>query len=136
MAEEAWIDAIKFDDRGLVTAIAQDAETGRILMVAWMDRTAVQQTAQTGVAVYYSRSRQQLWQKGEQSGNTQVVKSIELDCDGDVLTLKVLQHGGIACHTGRQSCFYRVLDNGTWKIQEPVIRDPAEIYGNKQNGDK
>lgn len=131
MADDSWLDAIKFDDRGLVTAVAQDAETSRILMVAWMDRAAIRQTIERGVAVYYSRSRQQLWQKGEQSGHTQRVESIELDCDGDVLVLKVLQQGGIACHTGRQSCFYRVLDHGAWRIQDPVIRDPADIYGDQ-----
>ncbi|XOV87082.1 MAG: phosphoribosyl-AMP cyclohydrolase [Pseudomonadota bacterium] len=131
MADDSWLDAIKFDDRGLVTAVAQDAETSRILMVAWMDRAAIRQTIERGVAVYYSRSRQQLWQKGEQSGHTQRVESIELDCDGDVLVLKVLQQGGIACHTGRQSCFYRVLDRGAWRIQDPVIKDPADIYGDQ-----
>ena len=130
-----WIDEVKFDQDGLVPAIAQDAQTGRILMVAWMNRVSLQETADTGIAVYWSRSRQKLWRKGESSGHTQKVKDIHLDCDADVILLEVEQIGGIACHTGRQSCFYRRLqshgDNGeqsSWVTVDPVLKDPETIY--------
>jgi phosphoribosyl-AMP cyclohydrolase len=124
-----WLDAVKWNDQGLVPAIAQDHQTGRILMVAWMNREALQETADSGRAVYYSRSRQRLWRKGEESGNFQVVRELRLDCDADVIQLKVEQRGGIACHTGRESCFYRVFKDGEWQTVEPVLKDPAEIYG-------
>jgi phosphoribosyl-AMP cyclohydrolase len=124
-----WLDAVRWDAQGLVPAIAQDAQTGRILMMAWMNREALQLTAETGHAVYWSRSRQKLWHKGESSGNQQDVKEIRLDCDEDVIVLQVTQRGGIACHTGRASCFYRVLDNGSWKTVDPVLKDPATMYG-------
>ena len=124
-----WLDAVHWDAQGLVPAIAQDAQTGRILMMAWMNREALQLTAETGHAVYWSRSRQKLWHKGESSGNQQDVKEIRLDCDEDVIVLQVTQRGGIACHTGRASCFYRVLDNGSWKTVDPVLKDPAAMYG-------
>jgi phosphoribosyl-AMP cyclohydrolase len=125
----AWLDAVRWDAQGLVPAIAQDAQTGRILMMAWMNREALQLTAETGHAVYWSRSRQKLWHKGESSGNQQDVQEIRLDCDEDVIVLQVTQRGGIACHTGRASCFYRVLDNGSWKTVDPVLKDPAAMYG-------
>ncbi len=123
-----WLDAVCFDDRGLVTAIAQDAHSGRVLMVAWMNREALAQTVATGQAVYWSRSRQRLWRKGEASGHAQAVREVRLDCDGDVVLLQVEQAGGIACHTGRQSCFYSVLRDGRWVPVDPVLKDPETIY--------
>lgn len=123
-----WLDAVRWDDKGLVPAIAQDAATGRILMVAWMNREALALTAETGEAVYWSRSRNRLWHKGEESGHMQKVSEIRLDCDEDVIVLKVEQRGGIACHTGRQSCFYRVLNEGVWQTVDPVLKDPKDIY--------
>lgn len=125
-----WLDAIRWTDDGLVPAIAQDAETGDILMMAWMNRESLRLTAAEGHAVYWSRSRQKLWHKGESSGHQQVIREIRLDCDADVILLKVEQKGGIACHTGRRSCFYRVLENEEWVAADPVLRDPEAIYGN------
>jgi len=127
---EHWLDAVKWDAGGLVPAIAQDAADGRILMVAWMNRDALRLTAATGTAVYWSRSRGKLWHKGEESGHTQQVSEIRLDCDNDVIVLQVEQRGGIACHTGRRSCFYQRLEQGRWVTVEPVLKDPATIYGN------
>ena len=124
-----WLDAIKWNDDGLVPVIAQDAEDGRVLMVAWMNREALQLTAQDNHAVYWSRSRQKLWHKGEESGNQQLIKEIRLDCDNDVIILQVEQKGGIACHTGRRSCFFQRLENGAWNSVEPVLKDPSEMYG-------
>jgi phosphoribosyl-AMP cyclohydrolase len=126
---EAWLDKVNWNDEGLVPAIAQDATSGDILMVAWMNREALKQTAECGEAVYWSRSRRRLWHKGEESGHTQKVKEIRLDCDEDVILLKVEQVGGIACHTGRRSCFFQRLQDGEWKAVEPVLKDPHEIYG-------
>ena len=123
-----WIDEVSFDDAGLIPVIAQDFESQRVLMVAWMDKNALLETVKTGLATYWSRSRGQLWRKGESSGHEQVVKSVQLDCDGDVLTLIVEQKGNIACHTGRNSCFFRVLTKDGWEMSEPVIKDPKEIY--------
>ncbi|HWV14557.1 MAG TPA: phosphoribosyl-AMP cyclohydrolase [Cellvibrio sp.] len=123
-----WLDTINWNSDGLVPAIAQDARTGRILMMAWMNRESLQLTAQLQQAVYWSRSRQKLWHKGESSGHIQQVHEIRLDCDEDVIILQVEQIGGIACHTGRHSCFYRVLKDGQWHIVEPVLKDPSEIY--------
>lgn len=123
-----WLDEIRWDDKGLAPAIAQDAETGRILMVAWMNRESLARTAEKGEAVYWSRSRDRLWHKGEESGHVQKVKEIRLDCDEDVIVLQVEQQGGIACHTGRESCFYRVLKNGVWEAVDPVLKDPKDIY--------
>ncbi|MBX2880916.1 MAG: phosphoribosyl-AMP cyclohydrolase [Granulosicoccus sp.] len=123
------IDSIVFNESGLVPAIAQDERSGQVLMMAWMNREAVAETVQSGRAVYYSRSRQRLWRKGEESGHVQTVRDIRLDCDGDVLLLTVHQQGGIACHTGREHCFYRRLgDNGDWQISEPVLKSPEAIY--------
>lgn len=127
----AWLDAVKWDRDGLVPAIAQDAGDGRVLMVAWMNREALSLTAQGGYAVYWSRSRGKLWHKGEQSGNRQSVREIRLDCDNDVIILQIEQVGGIACHTGRRSCFFQRLEDGEWKTVEPVLKEPAELYGKR-----
>lgn len=123
-----WLDAIRWDSAGLVPAIAQDAQTGRVLMVAWMNRDSLAETAATGRAVYWSRSRSRLWRKGEESGHFQQVLEIRLDCDGDVVLLAVDQVGEIACHTGRQSCFFNRLENGRWVAVDPVLKDPELIY--------
>ncbi len=123
-----WLDEIKWDEKGLVPAIAQDAESGKVLMFAWMNRDSLQQTVDTGSAVYWSRSRKKLWPKGEESGYVQKIKEIRLDCDNDVLILKIEQIGGIACHTGRESCFYKKYEEGAWKTVEDVIKSPDEIY--------
>jgi phosphoribosyl-AMP cyclohydrolase len=129
---EAWLDEVKWDDKGLVTAIAQDAHTGRILMVAWMNRESLALTATTGIAHYWSRSRGKLWKKGEESGHTQTVHELRLDCDGDVIVMQIAQHGGIACHTGRESCMFRKLENGEWLTVDPVLKDPDSIYGDQR----
>ena len=123
-----WLDEVKWDDNGLVPAIAQDYKTGKVLMVAWMNREALQQTNDTKQAVYWSRSRNKLWRKGEESGHTQSIHEIRVDCDEDVILLTVEQIGGIACHTGRHNCFFKKLENGNWKIVEPVIKNPEDIY--------
>ncbi len=128
MSNDAWLNKVNWSADGLVTAVAQDAATGRVLMVAWMDREALRRTAASGEAVYWSRSRRKLWHKGEESGHVQKVKEIRLDCDGDVVLLQVEQHGGIACHTGRASCFYSRLENGLWVETDPVLKAPEEIY--------
>lgn len=125
---ESWLEKVNWNDEGLVPAIAQDALSGDILMVAWMNREALKQTAVRGEAVYWSRSRSKLWHKGEESGHIQRVKEIRLDCDEDVILLKVEQVGAIACHTGRRSCFYMRLQDGEWKVVEPVLKNPHEIY--------
>jgi phosphoribosyl-AMP cyclohydrolase len=113
---------------GLVPAIAQDAATGQVLMLAWMNQEAFEETLRTGRAVYFSRSRQRLWRKGEESGHVQMVVEVRLDCDADAVLLKVQQAGGIACHTGRESCFFRKLEDGKWVTTDPVLKDPALIY--------
>lgn len=123
-----WLDQVKWTDDGLVPAIAQDEKTGRILMMAWMNRESLAMTAEKNEAVYFSRSRNKLWHKGESSGHIQKVKSIRLDCDADVIVLQVEQLGGIACHTGRESCFYSELKNNEWQVVEPVLKDPKDIY--------
>jgi len=123
-----WLDEVRWNSDGLVPAIAQDCDSGKILMMAWMDKTALLATSEQGRAIYYSRSRQRLWPKGESSGNVQNVKSIKLDCDADVIVLDIEQIGGIACHTGRESCFYRELVDGTWETKAPVLKDPKEMY--------
>ena len=125
---DAWLNKINWSDDGLLPAIAQDAKTGEILMVAWMNREALKRTVETGEAVYWSRSRKKLWHKGEESGHTQKVLELRLDCDEDVLLMKIEQIGGIACHTGRRSCFFQKLENGQWVSVEPVLKDPHEIY--------
>ena len=128
-AANDWLDSINWDADGLVPAIAQDVHTQRILMMAWMNRESLRLTAEEGHAVYWSRSRGKLWRKGETSGHQQVIRDIRLDCDEDVILLKVEQKGGIACHTGRRSCFYRTLKDGQWVSVDPVIKDPGTIYG-------
>ncbi|MBU3904436.1 MAG: phosphoribosyl-AMP cyclohydrolase [Gammaproteobacteria bacterium] len=128
MNNETWLNKVNWSDDGLVPAIAQDALTGRVLMVAWMDREALKRTEETGEAIYWSRSRKKLWHKGEESGHVQKVKEIRLDCDGDVILMQIEQAGGIACHTGRESCFYSKLENGEWKATDAVLKNPDEIY--------
>jgi len=123
-----WIEEIRFDDRGLVTVIAQDADSARILMVAWANAEALAETAASGQAVYWSRSRGQLCCKGEASGHRQQVVEVRLDCDGDVVLYRVRQGGGIACHTGRESCFFRRLEQDRWQVVDPVVKDPDLIY--------
>lgn len=123
-----WLDDVKFDSNGLIPAIAQDQHSGRIMMVAWMNRDALQLTASRKQGIYWSRSRQSLWHKGETSGHTQTVHEIRLDCDGDVIVLQITQNGGIACHTGRESCFYRVLTPQGWQIVDAVQKDPNQMY--------
>jgi phosphoribosyl-AMP cyclohydrolase len=127
-----WLDEVKFDERGLVPAIAQDAVSGRILMVAWMNREALRQTVEGGEAVYWSRSRERLWRKGEESGHTQRVREVRMDCDNDVILLTVEQAGGIACHTGRASCLFQKLVDGRWQTVEPVLKEPEEIYRGRE----
>ncbi len=124
-----WLDEISWNEQGLIPAIAQDAKSGEILMLAWMNQEALTRTAREGRAVYWSRSRNRLWYKGEESGHVQRVSEIRLDCDNDVLLLRVEQIGEIACHTGRRSCFYKRLDGEAWISVDPVIKDPAAIYG-------
>ena len=129
-----WLDSIQWDKDGLVPVIAQEAASGDVLMFAWMNREALQKTAELGQAVYFSRSRGRLWPKGEESGHIQTVHEIRLDCDNDVILLKVTQLGqapsepGIACHTGRHSCFFSLYKDGQWQVTEPVLKDPASIY--------
>ena len=123
-----WQDGLRWSEDGLITAVAQDAQSGRVLMVAWMNREALQRTADTGEAVYWSRSRGRLWRKGEESGHVQKVLAIRTDCDGDVILLAVDPVGGLACHTGRASCFFHELRDGRWQAVEPVLKDPQEIY--------
>ena len=124
----SYLEDIKWDNDGLVPAIAQDAKTGQILMVAWMNREALQLTVNENRAIYWSRSRQKLWRKGEESGHVQELVELRLDCDSDVIMMKVNQVANIACHTGRTSCFYRVLKNGQWQIVDKVVKDPKDIY--------
>ena len=126
-----WLDEVAWDAQGLVPAIAQDATSGEVLMFAWMNREALALTAATGQAVYWSRSRGRLWHKGEESGHTQKVLELRVDCDKDVVLLKIEQIGGIACHTGRRSCFFNRLENAGWQDVEPVVKDPKLIYGDK-----
>jgi phosphoribosyl-AMP cyclohydrolase len=125
---ESWLDAIRWDAQGLLPAIAQDAATGEVVMFAWMNREALALTAESGHAVYWSRSRGRLWHKGEESGHTQRVLEMRVDCDKDVVLLKIEQIGGIACHTGRRSCFFSRLEPSGWQDVEPVLKDPKEIY--------
>jgi len=126
----SWLDEIKWDDRGLVPAIAQDYKTGENLMVAWMNRESLELSVSEGRAIYWSRSRQKLWRKGEESGNVQQLHAIRLDCDADVIQLSVEQIGDVACHTGRRSCFYRKLnsESGEWQVETDVLKDPALLY--------
>ncbi|MDT8311756.1 MAG: phosphoribosyl-AMP cyclohydrolase [Methylophaga sp.] len=123
-----WLDQVKWNSDGLAPVITQDYKSKQILTLAWMSREALQLTAETGHAVYWSRSRQKIWHKGEQSGHQQLIKTIRLDCDNDAILLEVEQVGGIACHTGRVHCFFQQLQCGQWQTVEPVIKDPKEIY--------
>ena len=123
-----WLQALRWDESGLIPAVAQDAESGRVLMFAWMNREALEETVKTGNAVYWSRSRSRLWRKGEESGHFQKVSAVRTDCDGDVLLLAIAQEGGTACHTGRQSCFFHELQDGRWVPVDPVLKDPKDIY--------
>ena len=123
-----WIEQVRWNDDGLVPAIAQDASSGRVLTLAWMNRDALRRTVACGEAVYWSRSRNKLWRKGEESGHAQQVRELRLDCDADALLLTVEQVGGIACHTGRERCFFQRLEHGRWVSTDPVLKDPAQIY--------
>ncbi len=127
----SWLESVKFNDKGLVPVIAQDAQSGRVLMLAWANAEALEETVRTGRGVYFSRSRGKLWRKGEESGNVQLVREVRLDCDGDAVLYKVEQVGGMACHTGRESCFYRRLEEGDWRTVDPVIVPPEKLYGGK-----
>ena len=131
----SWLDEVPWNEHELVAVVAQDAATGRVLTVAWMNREALQKTVETREAVYWSRSRKKLWRKGEDSGHVQRVREVRLDCDADAVLLSVEQQGGIACHTGRESCFFRRFENGAWVATDAVLKDPAAIYG-KGNGKK
>ena len=124
----SWLESVKFNDKGLVPVIAQDAQSGRVLMLAWANAEALEETVR---GVYFSRSRGKLWRKGEESGNVQLVREVRLDCDGDAVLYKVEQVGGMACHTGRESCFYRRLEGGDWRTVDPVIVPPEKLYGGK-----
>jgi phosphoribosyl-AMP cyclohydrolase len=124
----SWLDEVNFDKDGLVPVIAQEHATGKVLMFAWMNREALQLTNDTRQAVYWSRSRNRLWRKGEESGHVQKVHEIRLDCDEDVILMSVEQVGGIACHTGRHNCFFKKLDNNRWHIDQPIIKNPEDIY--------
>ena len=128
---EAWLDAVSWDERGLAPVVAQDAASGRVLTLAWMNRAALAETIRRGQAVYWSRSRDRLWHKGEESGHVQKVVELRIDCDADAILLRVEQVGGIACHTGHERCFYLKLENGRWVETDPVLKDPAEIYAKK-----
>jgi len=126
---KGWLDSVAWNADGLVPAVAQDAESGEVLMVAWMSRESLARTAESGEAVYWSRSRRALWKKGETSGHVQRVREIRLDCDDDAILLIVEQIGGIACHTGRERCFHKRLGTEGWQIVEPVLEDPVTVYG-------
>ena len=127
-ADSKWLDDIKWTEDGLVPVIAQDAASGKVMMFAWMNRESLQLSVEEGRAIYWSRSRKKLWRKGEESGHVQKIKDIRLDCDNDVILLAIEQIGGIACHTGRERCFYKQLQDGQWVEVEPVIKDPSAIY--------
>jgi len=128
---DVWLNEVVFDANGLIPAVAQDNNTGGLLMLAWMNREALAETVSSGRAVYWSRSRKCLWRKGEESGHIQLVKQVRIDCDADVIVLEVEQIGGIACHTGHERCFFRKLENGKWTETEPPVKDPGRIYGSK-----
>ncbi|MDZ7734959.1 MAG: phosphoribosyl-AMP cyclohydrolase [Gammaproteobacteria bacterium] len=135
MSDNDWLDAVCWNDDGLVAAIAQDRDSGRVLTLAWMNREALRLTRDEARAVYWSRSRGSIWRKGEESGHVQQVHEIRIDCDADTVLLSVTQAGGIACHTGRASCFYRRLDNDEWESVDPVIEDPGHIPVTQQPAD-
>ncbi len=124
----AWLNEVPWNEQGLIPVVTQEFSTGRVLTLAWMNREALAETENRGEAVYWSRSRSKLWRKGEESGHRQKVRELRLDCDSDAILLRVDQAGGIACHTGRESCFFRKLENGRWVTTDPVLKDPAAIY--------
>jgi len=126
-----WLDEVPWNEQGLVPVVTQEFSSGRVLTVAWMNREALAETARRGEAVYWSRSRNKLWRKGEESGYTQKVREMRIDCDSDAVLLRVDQTGGVACHTGRESCFFRKLENGRWISTDPVLKDPKLIYDKK-----
>ena len=128
MIDKDWLDRVQWNSDGLLPAIAQDVDSGEVLMMAWMNREALELSRENGRAVYWSRSRKQLWYKGESSGYIQELEEIRIDCDADVVLLQIRQVGGIACHTGRRRCFFRVLKDGEWQIDEEVLKNPEEIY--------
>lgn len=128
---DSWLDELVFDADGLIPAVAQETGTGKVLMLAWMNREALSETVRSGRAVYWSRSRKRLWRKGEESGHAQLIREVRLDCDADVIVLEVEQIGGIACHTGHGRCFFRKLENGMWVETESVLKDPGQIYESK-----
>lgn len=132
MADNPLTDAVRWNEQGLVPAVAQDWQTGTVLMLAWMNSESLALTVAEGRAIYWSRSRQALWRKGESSGNVQLLRELRLDCDGDTLLLKVEQLGGIACHTGRQHCFYQRWQDNTWQVTERVLKSPEELYGSRE----
>jgi phosphoribosyl-AMP cyclohydrolase len=125
---DEWLNEVPWNGQGLIPVVTQEFSTGRVLTLAWMNRESLAETAKSGEAVYWSRSRKKLWRKGEESGHTQKVRELRLDCDSDAILLRVDQAGGIACHTGRESCFFRKLENGRWVTTDPVLKDPAAIY--------
>jgi phosphoribosyl-AMP cyclohydrolase len=125
---DSWLKKVNWSKDGLVPVVAQEAATGRVLMLAWMNRDSLSETVKNGQAFYWSRSRRKLWRKGEKSGHVQMVREIRLDCDGDALLILVEQTGGIACHTGREACFFQKLEGGHWIDADPVLKDPKEIY--------
>ena len=126
-----WLNQVKWDEQGLVPVIAQDAASGEVLMFAWMNREALERSAECGEAIYWSRSRRKLWHKGEESGHTQIIREMRTDCDNDVILLKIEQTGGIACHTGRRSCFFQKFAGDAWLEADPVLKDPKSIYKDK-----
>lgn len=128
---EGWLDELAFDADGLIPVLAQEAGTGKVLMLAWMNRDALAETVRSGRAVYWSRSRKRLWRKGEESGHVQLVRQLRVDCDADALVIEVEQVGGIACHTGHARCFFRRLENGKWVEVEPELKSPSQIYDAK-----
>jgi phosphoribosyl-AMP cyclohydrolase len=134
VSNDSWLDEIKWDEKGLVPAIAQEASSGKVLMVAWMNRASLKLTTEEGYATYWSRSRQKLWRKGEESGHRQKIIELRLDCDADVVLMSVEQAGGIACHTGRHNCFFRRFKEGQWEAADPILKDPDEIY--RSNADE
>ncbi len=128
MPQSVWLDQLRWNDEGLIPAVAQESASGRVLMLAWMNREALRRTVEEGYAIYWSRSRDRLWRKGEESGHAQRVLELRLDCDNDAVLLLVEQQGRVACHTGRESCFFQRLENGSWNVTDPVVKQPREIY--------
>ncbi|MGH8658834.1 MAG: phosphoribosyl-AMP cyclohydrolase [Gammaproteobacteria bacterium] len=128
MPHSVWLDQLRWNDEGLIPAVAQEYVSGKVLMLAWMNREALRRTVEEGYAVYWSRSRDRLWKKGEESGHVQRVRELRLDCDNDAVLLLVEQQGGVACHTGRESCFFQYLEDGLWKVTDPVVKQPRQMY--------